>query len=205
LTAGAAGATERNRRPDDHGGGCPSRATGCASKRVLVIGRTGGLGRVVAQQTLALGAGVTVVGRMFPGPRFRAPHLLQQSVGGQPLCRGQQGAAVSRTTPAAGPSRSGRNCSAATQSNVRSPVTVRARTPAAGWASSGHSSPVSARFPHSASPLTAPGGNSGSSGAVHCSRHRAAGLPPCCRTTYRAQARGMRTVRPSRWPAVRGR
>ncbi|WP_206308860.1 NAD-dependent epimerase/dehydratase family protein [Streptomyces sp. A1136] len=35
------------------------------SKRVLVVGGTGGLGRAVAQQSLALGAKVTVVGRTF--------------------------------------------------------------------------------------------------------------------------------------------
>ncbi|MEU9035311.1 SDR family NAD(P)-dependent oxidoreductase [Streptomyces sp. NPDC048352] len=35
------------------------------SKRVLVVGGTGGLGRAVAQQALALGAEVTVVGRTF--------------------------------------------------------------------------------------------------------------------------------------------
>ena len=36
-----------------------------SSKRLLVIGGTGGLGRAIAQQALARGAEVTVVGRTF--------------------------------------------------------------------------------------------------------------------------------------------
>ncbi|MFJ9675508.1 hypothetical protein ACIRP5_32540 [Streptomyces sp. NPDC101221] len=52
-----------------------------------------------------------------------------------------------------------------------------------GCASSGRSSPASERFPHSASPMTAPGGNSRSSAAAHRPQYQAAGSPPCCRTT----------------------
>ena len=41
-----------------------------SSKRLAVIGGTNGLGRAIAQQALARGAAVTVVGRMFRDDRL---------------------------------------------------------------------------------------------------------------------------------------
>ncbi len=96
---------------------------------------------------------------------------------------------ASPTTPGAGSSSSRRIRAMSVTSSRRSPATALARTPGTGWSSSGHSRTASARVPHSASPMGAPGAIAGSRGSAHRSRYQGSGSLPCCRTTYRAQAR----------------